>query len=113
MHLVQDADAAACPCNAAMCNGSGGHVYFVGTSWHIKIGYTRHPLKRFKALQAGCPLVLEPLLLMPGTKDDEGAFHRRFSHLRIKHEWFRRSDGELDGFVGSDEMRGWAWVEPE
>lgn len=75
-------------------------VYFiqVGEAGPVKIGTTRDPKKRLQILQCANPDVLELRLAVPEA--DEAIFHRRFSHLRIRGEWFR-FDGSLRAFLRS------------
>jgi hypothetical protein len=39
-------------------------------------------------LQCGNPDTLKLLGTVPGTVDDERAWHRRFQHLCVRNEWF-------------------------
>ncbi len=75
-----------------------GCVYFITDGVAIKIGYTTYFDNRFRQLQAANHVKLEILAVLPGKHEDEKAFHRRFSHLRIRGEWFARTI-ELQNFV--------------
>jgi hypothetical protein len=56
----------------------------------IKIGYTAaSPEQRMKELQTGTPGKLTLLLSIEGDLDDEKSYHRKFSGLRERGEWFR------------------------
>ncbi|MBX3492796.1 MAG: GIY-YIG nuclease family protein [Parvibaculum sp.] len=70
-------------------------VYFVGDEEFVKIGHTTNLESRFKALKTSSPRPLRIHLVLPGTRDDEREFHKRFSGLRAKGEWFQLSDGLL------------------
>lgn len=77
-------------------------VYFIqaGEAGPVKIGTTRDPQKRLRMLQCAHPDVLELRLAVPEA--DEVLFHQRFSHLRIRGEWFR-FEGTLRAFLRSPE----------
>lgn len=62
-----------------------GTVYFVRSGGYIKIGWTSDLAKRMRAYPPDTTL----LAVMPGTRKDERATHRRFAHL-LTHgrEWF-------------------------
>lgn len=78
-----------------------GGVYFIsrGHNGPVKIGWTSHLMRRWGQLQAA---EREETFLMGwirgGTRADERAMHKRFSHLRIQGEWFRQ-DSELLSFM--------------
>lgn len=75
--------------------GGSGFVYFVyGNTGRVKIGFTTDPIKRFGSLRTNCPDKLTLLGLVPGTKEDERAWHERFHGQRIFGEWYR-STSEL------------------
>lgn len=88
-----------------------GHcVYFAQVRWRdgtlgpIKIGYTKNLPVRMTALwrtlyDRRAPRLLV-LLTLPGGKDLEAEYHRRFDHLRIEGEWFEAGDDLLD-FTGT------------
>lgn len=74
---------------------AGGFVYFVhGDTGRVKIGFTTDPVKRFGSLRTNCPDRLTLLGLLPGTKDDEREWHKRFEGDHLFGEWFR-STSEL------------------
>ena len=62
-----------------------GIVYFIRSGGYIKIGWTSNLDKRMKAYPPDTTL----LAVMPGTRKDERAIHKRFAHL-LTHgrEWF-------------------------
>lgn len=62
-----------------------GTIYYLRSGAHFKIGWTADLEKRMK----GYPPDTSLLAVRPGTKADERAIHRRFSHL-LSHgrEWF-------------------------
>ena len=60
-------------------------VYVGARNGFIKIGVSRHPQVRAHQLQ------MHLLRVMPGTRDDEQALHRRFAQDRIDREWFMPS----------------------
>lgn len=78
-----------------------GCVYFVRAprSKAIKIGFTLgDPFVRMAALQTGNPDPLELVAALPGSREDEGAFHARFKPQRLTGEWFT-DDRELRAFI--------------
>lgn len=93
-----------CECNASC---AGEHVYFMSSGSLVKIGYSTQPRSRYLSLRTGCP-DLKTEMLMPGTREDERAFHRRFAEFREIGEWFR-PEGALLEYMRSDDGRGWAW----
>jgi hypothetical protein len=80
-------------------------VYFAkpyGGGSLIKIGRSKHPLKR--ADQLHCNL----LRVIPDDGDTEVEVHEMFAHLRTKGEWFR-DEGELTQYItdcGTARVRG-------
>jgi hypothetical protein len=68
-----------------------GYVYFIreGRKGPIKIGYAANPQARIYNIQCGNPRALRFIGMVPGTRDDESEWHRRFDKLRIGGEWFR------------------------
>ena len=77
-----------------------GQIYFVQarTSQSIKIGFSKRPEARLKALATGAPEPIELLGSIVGTPSAERALHKRFDHLRISGEWFE-NDPELIGYI--------------
>lgn len=65
-----------------------GVVYFVQSGDLVKIGFSTDLRKRLKTLQTACPRPIVLLHRFQGTRDDEKRVHRRFSHLRMRGEWF-------------------------
>lgn len=87
------------PPKAPVVNDSPRNVvYFVqaGTDGPIKIGTATDLLKRVSALQTGNAATLHILGFIPGGPYEESAMHDRFSHLRIRGEWFQSSPELLD-----------------
>jgi hypothetical protein len=63
-----------------------GCVYFCRSSLGgdlVKIGYTTNLGARMSDLKA------EPLLAVPGTRDEEARLHKLFAAARVHGEWFR------------------------
>jgi hypothetical protein len=74
-------------------------VYFIQSSVGdrlIKIGYSKYPMGRLKALQTSSGHSLVLLHTMSGTKRDEADLHRRFRNLRARGEWFRPGNTLVD-----------------
>jgi hypothetical protein len=68
-----------------------GFVYFAHAAGRVKIGYTTNLDRRLMAIGAASPYPVTPLLIIPGTIDDERAHHDKFAKDRIHFEWFRAS----------------------
>ena len=56
-------------------------IYFIVTDdlQFMKVGYSKAPEERLKALQTGCPLPLKILHTVPGTKNLEKKLHMEFA----------------------------------
>ena len=70
-------------------------IYFIqsGRSRFVKIGYCAgDPNTRLAQLQCGNPETLTLLAVKSGGKDAESYWHSRFSHLRVRGEWFEWCD---------------------
>lgn len=67
------------------------YVYFIqgdpGTP--IKIGYTTDVHGRMDSLQTGNPHRLRLLVVLPGSRQLEVAYHRLLSNDRVRGEWFQ------------------------
>ncbi len=61
----------------------------------IKIGFSKNPKFREKTLQSEEPEI-ELLASIEGTIDLEKELHARFSAYRIRGEWFRLSEFEIE-----------------
>lgn len=57
-------------------------VYFAERDGHIKIGYSRNPYQRVRALNARL------ISFVPGDKRLEAEYHRQFADAALGHEWF-------------------------
>ncbi len=66
-------------------------IYFIQDSeqCHIKIGRGERPKNRRDSLQTGNPSDLVLLLEMPEDRWTEAELHQKFSHARVRGEWFR------------------------
>lgn len=77
----------------------------------IKIGYSRNPVQRCSAIEAqqGCTVRLIKSLLV-GTRgqatDLESLLHETLDSRRIKGEWFRLEDDEIEALAWSMPDRG-------
>lgn len=63
-------------------------IYFIKSSDSVKIGYSRDPAGRLKALQTASPLPLEIIRIMEGGLTTEAWLHEHFSSKRLRGEWF-------------------------
>lgn len=76
-----------------------GHVYFIGSSsGFVKIGFSFHPEARLRQLQTAHVETLTLLGSVVATEDTESTLHERFSHLRVRGEWFRLGQ-EIQAFI--------------
>lgn len=73
-----------------------GTIYFASSGEYVKIGFTRSVSKRIKKYSTENPLPTVLLHSEPGTFETENLTHRRFAHLRVHHEWFRKTQELLD-----------------
>jgi hypothetical protein len=82
-------------------------IYFIqrDDDGPIKIGTTRFMRDRLASLRVGSPQPLTLLGVMPGDLGMERHIHGRFSHLRLKGEWFEPAP-ELLRFI-AEEARQW------
>lgn len=74
---------------------SGSWVYFirpVGQDGPVKIGWSRLPEDRLRALMVWSPLPLEIVARIEGDRRTEGGFHALFRGQHSHGEWFHASD---------------------
>lgn len=69
----------------------GKVVYFIQgeTNPLIKIGIASDLNSRLSGIQTGNPDRLKVLATIPGGKEEEKIIHNKFSHLRIRGEWYK------------------------
>ena len=85
-------------------NGRNHYVYFVtadAPDFPVKIGISLKFRQRINDLQTALPYEIQTLAIHP-TKDAifERRLHRKFDHLHIRGEWFRRTP-ELLAYIES------------
>lgn len=82
------------------------HIYFIKESalGSIKIGISRSVADRLSQLQRNMPQKLECLGFIEGNFSDEKILHEKFSHLKIRGEWFRE-DNELSDFLSTLDLK--------
>lgn len=69
----------------------GERVYFIGgISGPLKIGVTTDLRSRLKTLQIASSQPLYVLTSVPGGRETESYFHRKFEGHRLEGEWFKR-----------------------
>ncbi len=73
---------------------SGDFIYFLQAEdvGLIKIGTTRHVIKRIAGLQTSCPTRLNLIGLIDGNSDLESQIHHEFRSERRHGEWFYPSE---------------------
>ena len=80
------------------------YVYFVSakaTNHPIKIGLTTDTSGRFQTLKNAMPYELEILGYLPiEDRSAERDLHKKFSHIRLRGEWFERTD-DLMAFIAT------------
>lgn len=86
---------------AANDNGKGSFVYFITDGEAIKIGKANNPKSRLSGLQTSHHKPLRIIHLTPGGEAFERELHFKFSHLRIRGEWFR-DHKDLHDFIRKD-----------
>lgn len=77
-----------------------GFVYAMVSGDVVKIGYSTNPRARASQVRCNTPADIDLVGYIPGTVDDERAFHARLSEWRISGEWFRL-EGAVVSFVES------------
>ena len=75
-------------------------VYFISDEdGYIKIGKASNVEARFNQLQTASRQELKVLAVKRGGHVLEGELHKRFSHLRVRGEWFHFTS-EIADFIG-------------
>ena len=65
-------------------------IYFIrAATGHIKIGTATDLKERLSNLQAGNPMPLTVLAVVPGKRAEERALHAEFAEYRAAGEWFK------------------------
>lgn len=79
--------------------GRAGFIYFIAESnlRFVKIGFSANLGARMLDLQGGNPRAMQLVAKFPAYKCSETDVHKRFSHLRIRREWFKFGP-EIDDF---------------
>lgn len=71
-------------------------VYVIGpVGGPFKIGTSFDVQRRLSALQTGSPLDLEVVIEIPGNHGLETALHDKFKNKRIRGEWFKLNNEDL------------------
>jgi hypothetical protein len=85
--------------NSFLSLADGRYVYLI-TDYEgdLKIGYAKDVRNRVKDVQTSNKRPVQLAACLPGGKPHEGDLHRRFASLRIRGEWFHRTD-HLESFV--------------
>lgn len=63
-------------------------VYFIQVDDRVKIGVSTRPFTRLKSISGSAHGVMQAVVLVRGTREDEGRMHRRFARYRTNGEWF-------------------------
>jgi len=73
-------------------------IYFIKHTEYVKIGYTNRIKPRLSTLQISCPVKLEVIGLIEGSREDERKYHNMFKLAGSNGEWFEYNK-ELQIFV--------------
>ena len=73
-------------------------IYFIKHTEYVKIGYTNRIKPRLSTLQISCPVKLEVIGLIEGSREDERKYHNIFKPAGSSGEWFEYNK-ELQIFV--------------
>jgi len=70
-----------------------GYIYLIKDegSGLVKVGYSKNPSKRLKALQTSSPSTLKLLATKEGNYTTESKFHKAYQKDHIRGEWYRLS----------------------
>ena len=75
-------------------------VYVIATPnfEYIKIGRTKSLKQRMNNIQSGCPFKLFFHHGIRTTRDSEveSVMHKMIAHVRVRGEWFKPADAEVD-----------------
>lgn len=66
-----------------------GYVYVVRCQRFHKIGWSADPARRLPHYQVHNPYPVALVGTVPGTREDEAAWHREHAAKRVRGEWFR------------------------
>lgn len=68
-----------------------GFIYLIGNLKYgfVKIGFSKTPEKRIKAIQTGCPFPLAILKTYKGSIGKEYLLHKKYHRYRTFGEWFK------------------------
>jgi len=76
---------------------SKGFIYFAESGDLIKVGFSKDPLERLKALSSPNGEEIRMIGVLPNkTRYDEASFHHILAVDRVQGEWFKRSEGLMD-----------------
>jgi hypothetical protein len=79
-----------------------GKIYFITDGEFIKIGYTEKDINtRLAQLQTANAKELIVVLDLLGSRELEKQLHKKFGHLKIRGEWFRK-EGEILEYIRSN-----------
>jgi hypothetical protein len=89
-----------------------GHLYFIRAGNAVKIGRTVNIVNRLGKMQADNHEELDCILLLNGRGQDEALWHKTFSRLRIRGEWFARTAELVETIEHVREHRDWKPDQP-
>lgn len=65
------------------------YLYFIACGDAVKIGMSSDPTSRIETLAVGAPGQLYLIAMIPNMGHRENEFHKRFTHLHLRGEWFK------------------------
>lgn len=83
-------------------SASAGYVYFIKSSYFVKIGYSNDPNERIKKIFTSTPFDCELLFCIRGTLQLERQLHSEFAACHYQKEWFFHC-GKLKAFLSEFE----------
>lgn len=86
------------------------YIYAITDGVNIKIGISKHPLKRLKQLSTGHPLKLSMLGYFEGNRDLEQQIHRMFKKTNSNKEWHEPNEELLNYLNDRIENSHIGWV---
>jgi hypothetical protein len=93
---------------------SAVRVYFIRCNEFVKIGRAMDVQQRLTELQVGCPDKLELLATIEGGPKEERAFHKLFSDIHVRGEWFLLNDRlrhAITALTARDKAeKSWDWA---
>jgi hypothetical protein len=78
-------------------------VYFIRYGDQVKVGLSGTPMHRFAHIQRQCPVRLEFMGAVPGSRVIEKSLHQRWAAQRLRFDWFAATP-EVIEFIKANAM---------